>query len=106
MEKLILPDLYCPFPSQINTYAGVLEDYAFEWVLRFNLLPNESTYQHFLKTNFFWLTSCAYPNYNLEELKIGNLKTNLNSYNLSTRDLWKYLLEPNQLARISLWLML
>jgi 5-epi-alpha-selinene synthase len=72
MEKLILPDLYCPFPSQINTYAGVLEDYAFEWVLRFNLLPNESTYQHFLKTNFFWLTSCAYPNYNLEELKIGN----------------------------------
>jgi 5-epi-alpha-selinene synthase len=72
MEKLILPDLYCPFPSQINKYADVLEDYAFEWVIRFELLFNESTYKRFSKTNFFLLTSCAYPHYQLEELKIGN----------------------------------
>ncbi|BAY18135.1 terpene synthase metal-binding domain-containing protein [Anabaenopsis circularis NIES-21] len=72
MEKLIFPDLYCPFPSQVNQYVDVLEDYAFEWVLRFNLLSNESTYQHFLKTNFFWLTANTYPHYQLEELKIGN----------------------------------
>jgi 5-epi-alpha-selinene synthase len=72
MQKLVLPDLYCPFPSQINTYADVLKDYAFEWVLRFNLLSNESTYRRFSKTNFYWLTSCAYPHYKLEELKIGN----------------------------------
>ncbi|MBD2452672.1 terpene synthase [Nostoc sp. FACHB-87] len=72
MEKLVFPDLYCPFPSQTNKYVDILEDYAFEWVLSFNLLSNESTYRRFTKTKFFWLTSCAYPNYKLEELKIGN----------------------------------
>ncbi|OCQ88971.1 terpene synthase [Nostoc sp. MBR 210] len=72
MEKLVFPDLYCPFPSQVNKYVDVLEDYAFEWVLSFNLLYDESTYQHFLKTNFFWLTASTYPHYQLEELKVGN----------------------------------
>jgi len=72
MQKLILPDLYCPFPSQINQSVDVLKDYAFEWVMRFNLLSNEITYKRFSKTNFYWLTSCAYPHDNLEKLKIGN----------------------------------
>ncbi|GAX40392.1 terpene synthase metal-binding domain-containing protein [Tolypothrix sp. NIES-4075] len=72
MNEFILPELYCPFPSQINKYADVLEDYSLEWVLRFNLLANESSYRRFCKSKFFWLVAVAYPYCKLEELKIVN----------------------------------
>ncbi len=71
-QQFILPELYCPFPSQINKYADVLEEYALEWVLRFNLLVNKSTYQNFCKSQFFMLVANAYPYCQLEELKIAN----------------------------------
>jgi 5-epi-alpha-selinene synthase len=72
MNEFILPELYCPFPSQINKSADVLEEYSMEWLRRFNLLPNESIYQRFRKSKFFLLAAGAYPNCQLEELKIGN----------------------------------
>lgn len=52
MNEFILPELYCPFPSRINKYAEILEDYSLEWVLRFNLLANESSYRRFCKSKF------------------------------------------------------
>lgn len=72
MQQLLYPDLYCPFPSQINKHVDVLEEYAFEWVTRFNLLANESTYKRFCKSKFFLLAASAYPYSNLEELKIAS----------------------------------
>ncbi|GAB1539349.1 terpene synthase family protein [Scytonema sp. NUACC21] len=72
MNQFTFPKLYCPFPSQINKYVDVLGDYSLEWVLRFNLLANESTYRRFAKSKFFLLAARAYPNCELEELKIGN----------------------------------
>ncbi|MCG6135217.1 MAG: terpene synthase [Nostoc sp. LLA-1] len=71
MKNLVLPELYCPFPSQISKYADILEDYAFEWVLRFDLLENESVYQRFSKAKFAWLAASTYPECQLEELKIA-----------------------------------
>ncbi|MHC5730433.1 MAG: terpene synthase, partial [Nostoc sp.] len=38
MQQLLSPGLYCPFPSQINKDVDILEEYALEWVLNFNLL--------------------------------------------------------------------
>ncbi|MBW4609668.1 MAG: terpene synthase [Hassallia sp. WJT32-NPBG1] len=72
MNQLVLPKLYCPFPSRINKYAEILEDYAFEWVLRFNLLANQSSYRRFCKSKFFMLAAGAYPYCDLECLKIAN----------------------------------
>ncbi|ALF56009.1 terpene synthase [Nostoc piscinale CENA21] len=72
MEKLVFPDLYCPFPFQINKYVDVLEDYSFEWVQQFNLLTNPTEYQHFSKAKFFLLASYTYPYCQFEELKIAN----------------------------------
>jgi 5-epi-alpha-selinene synthase len=70
MEKLSLPDLYCPFPSQINKYADVLEDYSLEWLYQFDLLANESAYRRFSKSKFFLLAAGTYPYCELEDLKI------------------------------------
>jgi 5-epi-alpha-selinene synthase len=47
-----------------------LEDYAFEWVLRFKLLENESIYRRFCKSKIFWLAASVYPDCQLEELKM------------------------------------
>jgi 5-epi-alpha-selinene synthase len=72
MNQFVLPELYCPFPSQVNKYVDVLEDYSLEWVKRFNLLANESSYQRFRKSKFFLMAAKTYPYCQLEELKIGN----------------------------------
>ncbi|OKH45044.1 terpene synthase [Calothrix sp. HK-06] len=72
MEKFIFPDLYCPFPSQVNKYVDVLEEYALEWVTRFNLLKDEFSYQRLYKSKFYFLAAGAYPYSQLEELKIAN----------------------------------
>lgn len=71
MNTLTIPELYCPFPSQVNKYVDVLEDYALEWVRRFDLLANESSYQRLIKSKFFLLAAGAYPYCELEELKIA-----------------------------------
>lgn len=72
MEKLIFPDLYCPFPSQINKHVDVLEGYALEWVTRLNLLKDELSYKRFRKSKFYLLAASTYPSCQLEELKIAN----------------------------------
>ncbi|MFN6541133.1 MAG: terpene synthase family protein [Nostoc sp. EkiNYC01] len=72
MKELIFPALYCPFAMQINRHVDVLQELGIEWVLRFNLLANESTYKRFCKSNFFLLAASAYPDSDLEELKIAN----------------------------------
>ncbi|WP_338421706.1 hypothetical protein [Nostoc flagelliforme] len=65
MEKLISADLFCPFSPQINKNINVLEEYALEWVLGFNLLANESSYQRFCKSKFFLMAATTYPYCNL-----------------------------------------
>ncbi|AFY35094.1 Terpene synthase metal-binding domain-containing protein [Calothrix sp. PCC 7507] len=72
MNNYIIPDLYCPFPSQVNQHVDVLEEYALEWALRFNLLKNELIYQRLSKSKFFLLAAGAYPYSQIEELKIAN----------------------------------
>ncbi len=72
MNQFTLPQLYCPFPSQINKHVDVLENYALEWVLRFNLLKNKAVARSFSKSQFFLLTARCYPYCELEELKIIN----------------------------------
>ncbi|MDF5706103.1 MAG: terpene synthase family protein [Nostoc sp. S4] len=72
MQQLLSSGLYCPFPPQLNKHVDILEKHAVEWVLQFNLLANESTYKRFCKSKFFLLAASAYPDSNLEELKIAN----------------------------------
>ncbi|MCC5649649.1 terpene synthase family protein [Nostoc sp. XA013] len=72
MQQLLSSGLYCPFPSQLNKHVDILEKHALEWVLRFNLQASKTAYQRFSKSKFFLLAASAYPDCDLEELKIGN----------------------------------
>jgi len=71
MKQSKFSDLYCPFSSHINKYGDVLETYAIEWALRFNLLASESDYKHFSKLKGYLLATYTYPFCQLEELKIA-----------------------------------
>jgi len=47
INAIILPQLYCPFPSRINPHTKMAERSAREWVSRMNLVPafmSKSTY--------------------------------------------------------------
>ncbi|MCX7593946.1 MAG: terpene synthase [Fischerella sp.] len=72
MNKSIFSQLYCPFPSQINKYVDVLEENALEWVSRFQLLADESSYHRFRKSKFFLLSAGAFPDCEFEELTVVN----------------------------------
>ncbi|MBD2494751.1 terpene synthase family protein [Nostoc sp. FACHB-280] len=72
MEKLVFPDLYCPFPSQVNRYVDLLEESALNWVTKYNLLTNNLIYQRFLKAKFYMLVALTYPCCQIEELKVAN----------------------------------
>ncbi len=72
MNEFTLPELYCPFSYQINKYVDVLEKHALEWVLKYNLLIDESYYQYFCKSKIFLLIAGSYPYCELEELKVAN----------------------------------
>ena len=72
MSLLSFPELYCPFPSKVNKYADVLEDYAVDWLLGFNILVNESSLQRFCKSKFYYLAAATYPYCEFDILKITN----------------------------------
>jgi 5-epi-alpha-selinene synthase len=72
MNKLFRPDLYCPFPYQTNNHFDALEEHGIDWVLRLNLLANESAYQRFTNSKFALLISGCYPECQLEELEIAH----------------------------------
>lgn len=72
MNKLLCPDLYCPFPYYANEHFDALEEHGINWVLRLNLLANESAYLRFSNSKFALLIAGCYPECELEELKIAH----------------------------------
>lgn len=45
MESIALPELYCPFPSEVSLHADVVSHGSAEWVSRFGLIDDESAFQ-------------------------------------------------------------
>lgn len=69
LDRIILPELFCPFPSALNPAVEAVERHTNEWVRRFNLLPGEGAYRHFGAMRIGWLVARAYPNTALEQLQ-------------------------------------
>jgi 5-epi-alpha-selinene synthase len=72
MSLFSFPELYYPFPFIVNTHVDALEDYAIEWVLKFNLLENKLSLKTLRKSKFHYLAASTYPYSEFEELKIAN----------------------------------
>ncbi|HIK05920.1 MAG TPA: terpene synthase [Trichormus sp. M33_DOE_039] len=72
MQNLVIPTLYSPFHHEFNPFVEVLEATVFDWVLRFNLVADDSAFKRFSKAKFYLLIASCYPHCPLEELKIAN----------------------------------
>jgi 5-epi-alpha-selinene synthase len=68
MEPFMIPDIYCPFPSQISPYLEQVRSYTLEWVQRFHLVQQETVLQHYLAADLSQFSCRVYPNANVEEL--------------------------------------
>ncbi|AUS99218.1 terpene synthase [Nostoc sp. CENA543] len=71
-NNITIPNLYSPFQHQFNPHVEVLEATVFDWVLRFNLIADDSAFKRFSKAKFYLLIASCYPNCPLAELQIAN----------------------------------
>lgn len=65
-----LPALSCPFTSGTNLHSETVYQHTLEWVRSFNLVTDESVYQHWRALNFSGWAAGAYPHASLEVLQI------------------------------------
>ena len=68
MELITIPDIYCPFPSQISPHLEHVCTHTLEWVQRFRLVQKEATLRYYLAADFSGFSCRVYPNGSLEEL--------------------------------------
>lgn len=70
MEKIIFPELICPFQSTLNPNVVSVNRHTIEWVQRFNLVSGDRALERFKAARFAWLAARAYPTAPLQELLI------------------------------------
>lgn len=70
MEEFEMTDLYCPFRSDVNRHAEVVDQQTVAWARQLNLLIDESAYRRIRATKVGWLTARTYPETPLNELQL------------------------------------
>ena len=69
MERVILPDLYCPFPPAINEHAEEVQENTVKWTRSFGLLP-EPAYGLFGDTGIGRLAARTHPDLSRDDLQL------------------------------------
>ena len=72
MEQIILPTIYCPFPSQINPLVESTHTQSLAWAQHFQLVQREKALKRFNACRFAWLTDRVHPTANGPELTLVN----------------------------------
>lgn len=62
MEQLVMPELYCPFPSVINPSIETVEQQTIDWASRFQLIDSPHMQRRFIQAKFSRVIGRAYPN--------------------------------------------
>lgn len=70
MERIILPAIYCPFPSRISPYVEPVQEHSLAWVQRWHLIQKESALRRFASARFAWLAARAHADAELEDLAL------------------------------------
>ncbi len=70
MERIILPELYCPFPPAINEHAGEVQENSVKWTRSFGLLPGERAYELFDATGIGRLAARTHPGLSQDDLQL------------------------------------
>lgn len=68
MESLVIPDIYCPFPSLTNPNIEQAKKHSLEWAKDFRLIQRDAAQQHFLIAGVAHFGCSVHPKAALEEL--------------------------------------
>lgn len=70
MERIVVPDLYCPFASALNKHAATIQEETIWWVSFFGLLPNEWSHQAIRAAAISKLAARFHPSTGPQELRL------------------------------------
>ncbi|MGH8472477.1 MAG: terpene synthase family protein, partial [Gammaproteobacteria bacterium] len=60
-EHLVVPRLYCPFPSAVSPHLEAVNEHTLAWVRRFGLVQEEQAFVRLRDSRFPSLVARAYP---------------------------------------------
>ena len=72
MERITLPEFYCPFSTQLNPFTEKVHQHTLSWATSYQLLQHQAAIQRFNASGFAWLAGRAYPSADFEELALTN----------------------------------
>jgi 5-epi-alpha-selinene synthase len=68
MKSAKLPDIYCPFKSELSQHAEIAQHEAREWAIRFGLLTDSAAQAKFDTYKYGWLAARSYPSVPMDML--------------------------------------
>jgi hypothetical protein len=68
MEHITIPDIYCPFPSNLNVHVEAVHRHSMEHVQRLRLIQQEQALSRFSVARFAWAAARSYPDTDYVEL--------------------------------------
>lgn len=60
--QVVIPRLYCPFPSRINPLVHLADQHTAKWVQRFHLVPSAEVLDYYQQQKFAWMVARMFPN--------------------------------------------
>ncbi len=70
-EIFVIPELYCPFPPEVNPHADAVHAHTLAWARRFGLAKDEAGFERVRASKFARLVARAYPRAPRDELAIA-----------------------------------
>lgn len=71
-EQALIPEIYCPFPSQISPQYEAVKAHTQEWVQLLGLTPHKAALDYYRVADYPGLACRTYPNAGLEELFLAS----------------------------------
>jgi terpene synthase-like protein len=72
MEQIVIPDIYCPFPSLISSHLEQVREHTLDWIERFRLIQGEAGLSYYRAIDIPEAICRIYPKASLEELLVLN----------------------------------
>jgi hypothetical protein len=70
-RSMSTPELYCPFPTNLNPLVIQADDHTADWVKKFDLVMSDEVFQHYREQKFTWMVARMFPSADLEALCIA-----------------------------------
>ncbi|HEX7733636.1 MAG TPA: hypothetical protein VF458_02190, partial [Ktedonobacteraceae bacterium] len=71
-EQVVIPEIYCPFPSAISPHYLEVQAHTRDWVQRFGLARHETVFHYYHMADLPGLACRTYPKAELVDLFLAS----------------------------------